>query len=84
MESLSRCEEATGANASAIRLCEVRTRRVVAVTSGAYRDCSPSWDPMAKYVAFLSARHLRAVEDDVTMGFAFPEATCICIATLLD
>ena len=75
---------ATGANASAIRLCEVRTRRVVAVTSGAYRDCSPSWDPMAKYVAFLSARHLRAVEDDVTMGFAFPEATCICIATLLD
>ena len=39
---------------------------------------------MAKYVAFLSARHLRAVEDDVTMGFAFPEATCICIATLLD
>ncbi|KOO53692.1 peptidase s41 [Chrysochromulina tobinii] len=39
--------------------------RVVEVTSGVTRDTSPSFDPQAQYLAFLSTRSLRPSEDEV-------------------
>ena len=57
----------TSANArtSAVRICDVRSRRVHEVTRGLTRDTSPAFDPAGRYLAFLSTRSLRPVEDEV-------------------
>ena len=63
----------SAARTSCIRLARVRgggggggregSVEVIALTSGTHRDTSPASDPDARYVAFLSSRALRAVED---------------------
>lgn len=63
------------ARTSAIRVCKASGGSgVVALTDGAYRDTSPSFDPAGKFVAFLSSRCLRAAEDEVFWGLSFPRA----------
>jgi hypothetical protein len=65
---------ATTARASCIRALHVSTGRRVDVTDGIFWDTSPSWDPHGHFLAFLSSRCLRAVEDEVLWGLHFPRA----------
>ena len=60
------------ARTAAIRLCHVESGRRVSLSSGHFRDTSPAWDPAGRFVAFVSSRSLRAVEDEIfwAMGFA--------------
>ena len=59
---------------SAIRLCHVPSRRVHALTDGHFADTSPCWDPEAHFIAFLSSRCLRAVEDALFASLNFTHA----------
>ena len=45
-----------------------------AVTDGHFADTSPCWDPEARFVAFLSSRCLRAVEDALFASLNFTHA----------
>ena len=59
---------------SAIRLCHVPSRRLHSVTDGHFADTSPCWDPEAHFIAFLSSRCMRAVEDALFASLNFTHA----------
>ena len=77
---------ATSANCrtSAIKLCEVRTRKVFDITNGLARDSSPSFDPAGRYLAFLSTRSYRPVEDEVLWQLNFSRAQRPFLVLLAD
>ena len=87
----------SGARTSAIRMCDAAAvmevaargaggtwKHVVEVTSGVTRDTSPSFDPQAQYLAFLSTRSLRPSEDEVFWQFNFSRAQRPFLALLTE
>lgn len=66
-----------------VRLCDVPGGGVpVDVTSGAYYDLHPSFDPDGQHLYFLSCREFDPVSDTITFGYAFPRGMRPYLVTL--
>ncbi|MFW5966644.1 MAG: S41 family peptidase [Persicimonas sp.] len=65
-----------------IRLYDLENDERHEVTSGAYLDVDPVFDPKGRYLYFLSYRDFNPVYDDVFFELSFPRAMKPCVVTL--
>jgi tricorn protease len=74
--------EPTGEELRSIRLVELASGQITAVTSHRFRDTSPAFSLDGKYLAFLSARTFDPVYDAHVFDLAFPLAIRPYLVTL--
>ena len=74
--------EPTGGDLRSIRLVELATGQITAVTSHRFRDTDPAFTCDGKYLAFLSARTFDPVYDAHVFDLAFPLAIRPYLVTL--
>jgi len=74
--------EATGAELRSIRMVELASGQITAVTSHRFRDTDPAFSLDGKYLAFLSARTFDPVYDAHVFDLAFPLAIRPYLVTL--
>jgi tricorn protease len=58
---------------SAIKLCQIRTKKTVYATDPVLHDFDPSFGPEGKYLYFLSHRVFDPVPDNMTFDYGFPK-----------
>ncbi len=59
---------------AALFVADARTGRVRQITSGAYADVAPVFDPTGAYLLFLSGRTFDPVPDSLQHDYGFPKA----------
>jgi tricorn protease len=65
-----------------IKLAEIATGALSAVTRQEFRDTQPVFDPKGRYLYFLSARDFDPVVDLLTFNYAFGPGMRVCLVTL--
>ena len=67
---------------TAIAIFDTKEEKSNQVTSGFYRDYSPSFDPTGKYLYFLTGRNFSPVYSNVDNSFIYPNTTQIAVVSL--
>jgi tricorn protease len=70
------------AHTSCIKLADLRSGQVHALTDVEFRDTDPSFDPDGRFLFFLSMRDFDPVQDAQAFDMGFPEGQRICLITL--
>ncbi len=74
---------ATGPDACAVKLLDVRSGTSTVITSPLLSDGCPAWDPMGRYLYFIGTRDFEPSYDEAErVGLGFPHASRPYVLTL--
>ena len=65
---------ATTERTHSIKICRLSTGKTYGVTPPEFRDIAPAWDPLGRYLYFLSYREFNPVYDELHFDLGFPKA----------
>jgi tricorn protease len=71
-----------GASSIGLKICRVEDGQIFQVTPSEFRDFAPAFDPLGRYLYFLSTREFDPVYDQVHFDLGFPRGTRPCLVTL--
>jgi tricorn protease len=74
----------TGRLTSMLKIVHRNTHETVSITEGSFRDVAPSWDPLGRYLYFLSLRIFNPVWDNLFFEMSFPMGMRPYLITLQD
>ena len=75
-------EQAISAQQIILKLCRVESGETYQITEALRRDTKPVFDPMGRYLYFLSARDFDPVQDSMHFEFSFPKGVRPYLITL--
>lgn len=65
-----------------IRVYDTQTQTRHDVTTGEFKDVAPTFDPLGRYLYFLSFRFFEPVQDQIFFEVSFPASMKPCLVTL--
>lgn len=65
---------ATTERTHSIKVCRLSTGKTYMITPPEFRDIAPAWDPLGRYLYFLSYREFNPVYDELHFDLGFPKA----------